>query len=106
MAAYGAALKGYHVVAIFFDHPHGSTFYQWNGIDCYNVGSTAHSLRCFEVNEREVKMIDIHSRDHWQTWQAKVSSRSVPPPTWTDRRRKGAVQLTTSGAIPAIIVTM
>jgi 3',5'-cyclic AMP phosphodiesterase CpdA len=78
VAAYGAALKGYRVAAILFGHTHGSNFYQWNGIDCYNVGSTAHSLRCFEVTGSEVKLIDIHSRDHWKTWQAKVSSRQLP----------------------------
>jgi 3',5'-cyclic AMP phosphodiesterase CpdA len=77
VAAYGAALKGYHVIAILFGHTHGSNFYQWNGIDCYNVGSTAHSLRSFEVTDSEVKMIDFHSPDHWQTWKTKTSSRPI-----------------------------
>jgi hypothetical protein len=48
-AAFGRAVAGRRVVAVFCGHWHGSSHTVWNGLDGYNVGSPKHSDRSFAV---------------------------------------------------------
>jgi cytolysin (calcineurin-like family phosphatase) len=45
--AFAEAIQGYHVVALFHGHYHGSEHYTWRGYDVYNVGSPRHGTHSF-----------------------------------------------------------
>ncbi len=77
-ARFGAAIKGYNVVAIFHGHYHRDGHYTWAGFDVYNVGSPRHWVFTFAAVRITRRHLDVamwdYGRDRW-SWHHRKTIR-------------------------------
>ncbi len=75
--AFGAALAGYNVLAIFHGHWHRYGHYLWNGLPVFRPGSPKHSSRAFLIvrvrpREMDVAAWDFDKRGWAEAWTVPV----------------------------------
>jgi cytolysin (calcineurin-like family phosphatase) len=89
---FAAALTGYNVIGLFHGHFHASGWYQWQGLDVYNVSSPKHAGKDFFVVHVTDNMLTVCS------WNCEGEPgwwwfRSKPINSSTDKRDGAVIQI-------------